>query len=77
MKYLFEFEENKTFFGLDIYPYGVKLSDIENLSFAQFFKFSHLGSTMAYINGENYVYVHDWERFCIGYIKNGKHRYML
>ena len=47
MKQLFEFKENKTFFGLDVYTPGVKLNDIEKLPFAQFFKDSHVGSTMA------------------------------
>ena len=75
MKQLFEFEENKTFFGLDLYPPGVKLSDIEKLPFAQFFKDSHVGSTIAFINDENYVYLHDWERFCKNFIQHGIHRY--
>lgn len=75
MKQLFEFKENKTFFGLDVYTPGVKLRDIEKLPFAQFFKNSHVGSTMAYIDGENYIYLHDWERFCKSFIQHGKHRY--
>ena len=75
MKQLFEFKENKTFFGLDVYTPGVKLSDIERLPFAQFFKDSHVGSTMAFIDGENYIYLHDWERFCKSFIQYGKHRY--
>ena len=75
MKQLFEFKENKTFFGLDIYPPGVKLRDVEKLPFAQFFQDSHVGSTMALIDGENYVYLHDWERFCKSFIQHGKHRY--
>jgi len=76
MKQLFEFKEHKTFFGLDVYAPGVKLSDIEKLPFAQFFKDSHVGSTMTFIDGKNYVYLHDWERFCKSFIQYGKHRYM-
>ena len=53
MKQLFEFETNKTFFGLTVYKAGVKLSDIEKLPFSHFFKESHKGSTMAFINNEN------------------------
>lgn len=75
MKKYLEFDENKTFFGLDVHPLGVKLSNIEKLPFAQFFKESHVGSTMAFIDGENYVYLHDWERFCRNFIQSGKHRY--
>ena len=76
MKQLFEFEKNKTFFGLDIHRSGIKLSDIEKLPFSQFFKDSHVGSTMAVIDNETYIYIHDWERFCKGFIQNGKHRYL-
>lgn len=76
MKQVFEFKENKTFFGLDIYTQGVKLSDISRLPFAQFFNDSHVGSTMLFIDGENYIYKHDWERFCKGFILSGKHRYI-
>jgi len=75
MKQLFEFDEHKTFFGLDIYPAGVKLSDIARLPFAQFFNDSHVGSTMAFIDGENYIYLHDWKTFCRGFILHGTHRY--
>jgi hypothetical protein len=76
MKQLFEFKKNKTFFGLDVYKAGVKLSDIEKLPFFDFFKESHQGSAMAFIDDENYVYLHDWERFCKIFIQYGTHRYI-
>ena len=75
MKKIFEFDDNKTFFGLMVYPLGVKLSDIEKLPFSQFFNDSHAGSTMGVENGENYIYLHDWENFCRGFILTGMHRY--
>jgi len=37
MQQLFEFEENKTFFGLYVYRHGVKITDIEKLPFYRFF----------------------------------------
>jgi len=77
MKKLFKFEKNKTYFGLDVYPSGVKLNDINKLPFAQFFNDSHVGSTMVFIDDENYVYIHDWERFCKSFIEYGKHRYSI
>lgn len=76
MKQLFEFDDNETFFGLTVYEAGVKLSDIENLPFSKFFMESHQGSTMAEIDTGNYVYLHDWERFCKSFIQNGTHRYI-
>ena len=75
MKQLFKFDKIKTFFGLDIYAPGVKLRDIEKLPFAQFFKDSHVGSTVALIDDENYVYLHDWESFCKSFIQHGKYLY--
>ena len=76
MKQLFEFEENKTFFGLDVHRPSVKLSDINKLPFSQFFNDSHIGSGMVVIEDKTYVYIHDWERFCKSFIQSGKHRYM-
>ena len=75
MNHIFKFKKNKTFFGLNVYTQGVKLSDIEKLPFAKFFKDSHVGSTMAFIDGETYVYLYDWERFCKSFIQYGRHRY--
>ena len=76
MKKLFEFEENKTFFGLTVYKWGIRLRDIEKLPFAKFFNDSHLGSTMVLIEDENYVYIHDWGNFCKSFILYGTHRHM-
>jgi len=75
MQKLFKFESNKTYFGLDIHRLGVKVSDIETLPFYDFFVDSHVGSTYMVNDDESYIYLHDWENFCYGFILSGKHRY--
>jgi len=42
-----------------IYSHGIKKSDIE-----RFWKTVEVGGTCAVYEGETYVYIHDWERFC-------------
>ena len=55
----------------------VRLSDIEALPFADFWRESSSGSTMLVDSrtGEPFVYLHDWEAFAELFIKTGKHRY--
>ena len=69
-------QEIKTYFGLKVYPsQGVKESDIKKLPFYDFWYESAKCSTMLKEdNGEIYVYLHDWERFCVLFIKTGSHR---
>lgn len=74
-KQTFTFLENKTFFGLDVFCYGVKLNDIQKLPFYDFWNESAMGSTCAIID-EVYVYLHDWENFCYAFISKGTHRYL-
>lgn len=37
MKQLLQFTDNKTYFGIDIYRYGVKICDLEKLPFFDIF----------------------------------------
>lgn len=74
-KETFTFPKDKTFFGLQVYPSGVRESDIKELPFYEFWKASAVGSTCALFNGETYIYLHDWERFCYSFILHGTHRY--
>ena len=74
-KQIFNFEKDKTFFGLKIYKHGVKENDIKKLPFYAYWEDSSVGSTCAVHEGETYVYIHDWERFCYSFILHGKHRF--
>ena len=68
----------RTHFGLEVINDKlVRLSDIEALPFAEFWRESSSGSTMLVDSrtGETFVYLHDWEAFAELFIKTGKHRY--
>lgn len=70
----------KTFFGLPVLENKlVRLSDIEALPFAEFWRESAVGSTTLHRDNshETYVYLHDWENFARLFIKTGRHRNML
>ena len=66
------FEKDKTYFGLTVYRYGVKRSDIVKLPFYDYWSKVSRGSTETMIDNESYVYLYDWERFCKSFIQNGK-----
>ena len=75
-----EVEQNpkpkKTYFGLEIKDGNlIKESDIKNLPFYEFWLESAKGSTCAIIDGEEYIYLSDWESFASLFIKTGKHRF--
>ncbi len=76
-KQLFTFGEDKTFFGLDVYRHGVKENEIKKLPFYEFWEASAVGSTCAVFEGETYVYIHDWERFCYSFVLHGTHRHQM
>jgi hypothetical protein len=67
-----------TYFGLTVYENrAVKESDIKKLPFYEFWKESFRGSTCQEIDGEIFIYLHDWESFCKLFIETGKHRYQV
>ena len=75
-----EVEQNpkpkKTYFGLEIKDGNlIKESDIKNIPFYEFWLESAKGSTCAIIDGEEYIYLSDWESFASLFIKTGKHRF--
>ena len=75
MKQLLHFTNDKTYFGIDVYRYGVKVSDLEKLPFFDLFV-EHSGDSMFLSNGkESYVPLIDWEGFCYDYILRGKYRF--
>lgn len=66
----------KSYFGIKVYDdLYVKDADIKELPFYDFFNESMVGSALPIIDNEIYIYLHDWESFCILFIKTGKHRY--
>lgn len=66
----------KRLFGLEIKDGNlIKESDIKNLPFYEFWLESAKGSTCAIIDGEEYIYLSDWESFANLFIKTGKHRF--
>lgn len=69
-------ETGVTFFGLPVLDGKlVREADIAKLPFYDFWRESALGSTQPIIDGQSYVYLHDWEAFCRLFIKTGRHRY--
>lgn len=66
-----------TYFGLPVIDGRfVRLSDIEALPFAAFWRESARGSAMLTNNaGETFVYLHDWVAFADLFIKTGRHRW--
>ena len=75
-EYIIKPLKNKTYFGLKIHQDNlIKESDIKNLPFYEFWLESAKGSTCAIIDGEEYIYLSDWESFANLFIKTGKHRF--
>ena len=75
MKHILEFGSQKTYFGIEIHHYGVKVSDLEKLPFFDLFV-EHSGDSIFLSNGkESYVPLIDWEGFCYDYILRGKYRF--
>ncbi len=68
----FTFKKSKTFFGLEIYAYGVKKDDIKKLPFYDFWEDSTRNITYATIGDDKYIYLEDWEQFCHVFILTGK-----
>ncbi len=68
---------NKTYFGLEIFENNlVKEDDIKKLPFYEFWNESAKGSTQLIKNGSSYIYLTDWEGFCMLFIETGKHRFL-
>lgn len=69
-------EAGVTFFGLPVFDGKlVRETDIAKLPFYEFWRESARGSTQPILDGEVYVYLHDWEAFCRLFINTGKHRH--
>ncbi len=67
----------KTYFGLSVHVYSERCvleSDIQKLPFYTFWKESAKGTTCLLLDGDNGIYLHDWENFCKLFIETGKHR---
>ena len=66
-----------TYFGIPIREKNLlKLDDIKQLPFYDFWKESTAGSTMLVDQeGNEMIYLHDWERFARLFIEAGIHRY--
>lgn len=68
---------NKTYFGIEIFENNlVREDDIKKLPFYEFWNESMLGSGYLIKDGNNYIYLVDWENFCRLFIKTGKHRFL-
>lgn len=67
----------KTYFGLPVIDGRfVRLSDIEILPFADFWRESACGSAMPVNDaGDTLVYLYDWEAFAELFIRTGRHRW--
>jgi hypothetical protein len=66
-----------TYFGLLMCEDNEKYileSDIKKLPFYTFWKESSSGTTCLLLDGDNGIYLHDWESFCKLFIETGKHR---
>ena len=75
-EYVIKPTKNRTYFGLEIHQDKlIKIDDIKNLPFYEFWLESAKGSTCAIIDGEEYIYLSDWESFANLFIKTGKHRF--
>ena len=61
-----------TYFGLKVYKYGVKASDIRKLPFSDYWAKKSFGSTCTMIDKETYIYLHDWEKFCKQFLETGE-----
>lgn len=71
-------DKETTFFGLEIVQKNlIRLNEIKQLPFYDFWLESSVGSAVLVdkTSGEEYVYLHDFERFSRLFIETGKHRY--
>lgn len=72
----------KTFFGLPIVTNGgrkgyIRVSDIRSLPFFEFWEQGARGTTLLIgEDGEELIFLYDWEAFCNFFIETGKHRLM-
>lgn len=70
----------KTYFGLPVVESDgtlfVKLSDIKQLPFFEFWQESARGSSVRQVGSEQLVFLTDWEAFSGLFISTGRHRYM-
>lgn len=65
-----------TYFGLQVINNRfVRRSEIEQLPFFKFWEASSMGSTCLPNGDDVLIYLHDWESFCVLFIKTGKHRF--
>jgi len=74
MKQLLRFTDNKTYFGVDIHRYGVKVDDLDKLPFFDTFVTYHEDKIFLTNGEEQYVPVIDWESFCYDYVMHGNYR---
>lgn len=72
---------DKSYFGVSVVQVGnmscVPLQEIERLPFYNFWFESTSGSALLVHpeTNEKLVYLHDWEAFCVLFIRTGKHRF--
>ncbi len=72
---------DKSYFGVSVVQVGnmscVPLQEIERLPFYSFWLESARGSALLVHpeTNEKLVYQHDWETFCVFFIRTGKHRF--
>lgn len=65
-----------TYFGLQVInDRFVRQSEIEQLPFFKFWEASSMGSACLPNGDDALIYLHDWESFCVLFIKTGKHRF--
>ena len=74
MKQQLHFADNKTYFGIDIHRYGVKVDDLEKLPFFDTFVKYHEDKIFLTNGEDQYVPVIDWESFCYDYVMHGNYR---
>ncbi len=74
MKQLLQFTDNKTYFGVDIHRYGVRVDDLKELPFFDTFVTYHEDRIFLTNGEEQYVPVIDWESFCYVYVMHGNYR---
>ena len=70
----------RTFFGLEVISgHGVRLTDIADIPFAEFWQESAVGSGQLQDTktGNWLVHLHDWKEFSLLFIATGRHRYIV
>jgi hypothetical protein len=60
MKQLLQFTDNKTYFGVNIYRYGVKVDDLKKLPFFDLFADYHGNKLYLTNTEEDYIPLIDW-----------------